>query len=76
MQIDPDLWLTIGIFVVVLCIPSILSAWAQFRVPRASMITAVIGFGMMIVALSSNPGGYAFADIPTVVTETIGRYLL
>jgi len=75
MQIDPDLWLTIGLIIVVLCIPSMLSAWAQFKPPRASLITAIIGLAMIIVAMQSNPDGYGLRDIPVAVTEAVGRYI-
>lgn len=76
MEIDPDLWLAIGLMIVVLCVPSILSAWAQYKPPRASAVTAVIGLSMILVAFWAEPGGYGIGDIPIAVTEAIGRYLL
>lgn len=73
---DPDLWFVIGLVLAVLCIPSIFSAWTDNRTPRASAITVLIAGGMIAYAALTKPSGYRFNDIPTVVSEVLGRYIL
>ncbi|MCB6179414.1 hypothetical protein LHP98_14930 [Rhodobacter sp. Har01] len=72
---DTDLLLTIGILLVVLTIPSLLSAWTEGRAPRVGSILLIAGGGLIVAALTHKPGGYTFADIPTAMMSVIGRYV-
>jgi hypothetical protein len=72
---DTDLFLTIGIVLFILTIPSLLSAWTEGRAPRFGAIMLLASAGLVIVALTQHPGGYAFADVPEVMLEVVGRYL-
>ena len=62
MDTDTDLLLTIGIVVLVLSLPSLLSAWAESRAPRTGAILLIAGIGLIFAALWIKPGGYAFCD--------------
>lgn len=69
-----DLALTVGILLLVLSVPSLLSAWVESRTPRLGMIM-IIGAGALIVyALTSHPGGYAFTDVPGVMVNVIAGF--
>lgn len=70
---DPDLVLTLGIIILVLSLPSLLSAWVDGRVPRLGAIMCVSGIGMILGALMTKPGGYAFTDVPGVMLAVVTR---
>ncbi len=71
---DTDLILTIGIVLLVLSIPSLLSAWAESRVPRIGAIMIIVAGGMILTALQTRPGGYNFRDVPNVMIEVVSRF--
>jgi hypothetical protein len=72
---DTDLFLTIGIVLGVLTIPSLLSAWSESRFPRFALIMLLAAAGLIVVALTQKPGGYAFGEIPNVMLHVVGRYV-
>ena len=71
---DTDLYLVIGIVAFVLAIPSLLSAFAESRPPRAGAILVLIGGVLVVVALTNRGSGYSFAEIPDVFMRVIGRF--
>jgi len=72
---DADLFFAIGIVVVVLAIPAIVSAFSDSRPPRAGAIMIMIGGGLIALAVWQKPGGYALGDLPDIFTRVIGRWL-
>jgi len=72
---DTDLMLVLGLVISVLAIPSLLSAFAESRAPRAGAIMVLIGGVLVVVALTQKPSGYTFAEIPEVVFSVIGRLI-
>lgn len=71
---DTDLMLVVGLVLCVLAIPSLLGAYSEGRAPRAGAILVLVGGVLLVVALSKNPKGYTFAQIPNVVVKVISRY--
>lgn len=71
MDTDVDLLLTVGIILFVLSIPSLLSAWVEGRVPRLGSIMSIVALGMVVSALVTKPGGYAFNEVPGVMVKVI-----
>jgi hypothetical protein len=71
---DTDLLLTVGIILLVLSIPSLLSAWVEGRAPRLGAIMAIAALGMIVAALLYSPGGYAFEEVPGVMLKTVFRF--
>lgn len=71
---DTDLFLTVGIVLAVLTIPSLMSAWTESRAPRFAAIILIAAAGLIVMALTQKPGGYAFKDIPHVMLGVVGRY--
>jgi uncharacterized membrane protein YccC len=74
MKTDADLLLTIGIVLLVLSIPALLSAWAESRAPRMGAIMVVVAIGMIVGALLTNPGGYAFNQVPGVMIKVVASF--
>ena len=72
---DTDLYLTIGVVLAALTIPSLLSAWTEGRPPRTGFIMLLAAAGLVIAAVTQRPGGYAFADIPHVMLGVLGRVI-
>ncbi|MBK6466255.1 MAG: hypothetical protein IPL38_14515 [Rhodobacter sp.] len=72
---DTDLFLTIGIVLGVLTIPSLLSAWTESRVPRVGALMLMAAAGLIALAISQKPGGYTFGDVPDVMMNVVGRYV-
>ncbi len=72
---DSDLFLTVGIVVSILSLPSILSAWSDGRAPRVGAILLVAGLGLVVVAVMRHPGGYALSEVPHVMLGVVGRLL-
>ena len=71
---DTDLVLTLGIVLLVLSVPSLLSAWAESRAPRLGAIMAIVALGMIAAALLIRPGGYAFNAVPGVMIGVVSRF--
>lgn len=72
---DTDLMLVVGLLVCVLAIPTLLSAFAESRLPRAGAIMVLIGGVLLALALTQKPSGYTFAEVPEVVFRVIGRFI-
>lgn len=70
-----DLFLVLGLVVATLAIPSVISAFSESRTPRAAAILVMIGGGLIALAVTQQPGGYSFGDIPDVFTRVIAHYL-
>ena len=72
---DTDLVLTLGIVLLVLTLPSLLSSWVEGRAPRIGAIMLVASFAMIVAALLYKPGGYAINDVPGVMVGVVGRMI-
>lgn len=70
---DTDLILTVGIVLLVLSVPSLLSAWVDGRVPRLGALMVVVAGGMIVSALQTAPGGYRFEQVPGVMIGVVSR---
>ncbi len=66
-----DIYLVVGIIILVLAIPAVVSAFSDGRVPRAAAVMVLIGGVLIALALNQQPGGYAVEDIPMVFTRVI-----
>lgn len=70
-----DIYLVVGIVVLVFAIPSIVSSYSESRAPRLAAIAVLIGGGLIALAVSQQPGGYTFADVPHAFARVIGAWL-
>ncbi|WP_289040173.1 hypothetical protein [uncultured Aliiroseovarius sp.] len=58
-----DTFLVVGIMVLVLAVPSFLSAIREGRAPRVPAILVMIGGTLVALAIMNRPGGYQIEDI-------------
>ncbi len=70
-----DIYLVIGIVVLVFAIPSVVSAFSESRPPRLAAIAVLIGGGLVALAVSQQPGGYALEDIPRAFARVIAALI-
>ena len=71
---DTDLFLVVGIVLVGLPLPSLLTAFTESRPPRAAAVMILIGGVLIAVALTQSGQGYSFAEIPDLFLRVIGRF--
>ena len=72
---DPDLYFVLGLAIGCLSIPAMFSAFSEGRAPRGAAIMVLIGGGLMALAVSQEPTGYAMSEIPEVITRVVARYI-
>jgi hypothetical protein len=70
-----DVLLIIGIGIGLLAIPAIIGAFSEGRSPRAAAIMVTIGGGLIVLAVSQQPGGYTLNEVPDVFVRVVGHAL-
>jgi len=70
-----DTYLVVGIVILALAIPSLVNAFSERRAPRIASIMVLVGGGLIALAISRHPGGYAFGDVPDAIIRVIGLAL-
>ena len=74
--VDPDLIFVVGLVAGLLSVPAFLSAYSESRSPRAGLILIVLCAAMIAFALVRSPAGtYTMENIPTIITELVGKIL-
>ncbi|SLN48758.1 hypothetical protein AQS8620_02055 [Aquimixticola soesokkakensis] len=71
-----DVYLVIGLILLVLSLPAIIGAISENRAPRAAAILLLAGGGLLVLALTGKPGGYTIEQIPQAFARVIGHYIL
>ncbi|MAU50934.1 MAG: hypothetical protein CMN17_00825 [Roseovarius sp.] len=72
---DADMAMALGSVLVVLSIPSILSALSEGHAPRLGAVVLVSAGALIVWALMARPGGYSLWEVPAVILTVIARYL-
>ncbi|SEN14928.1 hypothetical protein SAMN04488003_1105 [Loktanella fryxellensis] len=72
---DTDLIFVVGVFIAVLAVPAIISAFMDGRVPRAPALTVVIAALMIGYAVRERPMTYTVEGIPDAVLRVIATYI-
>lgn len=70
-----DVFLVIGVVVLVLTIPSLLSAILDGHAPRAAAVSLLIGGVLVFTAVTRQPGGYTIEQVPDVFLRVIGHVI-
>lgn len=68
-----DLFLTLGVLILIFTIPAIVSALRDGHAPRAAAIMMLIGGGLVATAIIQHPGGYALTDVPKVMMDVLSK---
>ncbi|MCR8724282.1 hypothetical protein [Frigidibacter sp. ROC022] len=71
---DNDLALVLGVVIFAFAIPAVISAFTDGRSPRVATLCFMIGGSFIAYAVSHNPGGYGFSDVPDAFARVVGRY--
>ncbi|MCR8549373.1 hypothetical protein M4578_16195 [Salipiger sp. P9] len=71
----PDQYLVLGLFLAVIAIPAIISAYSDSRPPRVGAVVAVAAAAVLLHGNTKQPGGYRLTDIPTAVYGVIGEMI-
>jgi hypothetical protein len=66
-----DLMFVIGLLFVLLAAPATVSAFAESRAPRMAAVLFIVGGALISLAMSRNPGGYAFDQIPRIIMRVV-----
>lgn len=74
-MIDSDLSLTAGLIVLGFALIGVISAYSEGRPPRAAAFALLAGGGLVLLALTTHPGGYTFDDIPRAFIRVLARVL-
>ncbi len=74
-RMSTDVALVAGLFLVILAIPAMFSAWVDGRTPRLPMVLIVVAGGLVAYALTQKPGGYTVGEVPDVVYRVVGEAL-
>lgn len=72
---DFELLLVLGLVLIGLAIPSMISTFSENRKPRLSALIALIAAGMIGWAVLKIPGGVGLRQIPDIIIHVIARYV-
>lgn len=75
ISVTPDFILVLGLVLAGFAIPSVLSANIEGRSPWSGIAMTLLAGGLIVLALKTQPGGYALADIPHVFVRVIARFM-
>ncbi len=70
-----DQLLVTGIVLCALSLPSLLAAYSESRAPRAGAVLLLVGGVLLVLAMTRQPSGYTFAEIPHIFVRVIGGLL-
>ncbi|MEL7012787.1 MAG: hypothetical protein AAFO72_05855 [Pseudomonadota bacterium] len=62
----PDVMMALGLFLLVLSVPSLIAAILDRRPPRVAALTAIAAGGLIVFTIQNNPGVYSVKDVPDV----------
>ena len=74
-QVDPDILIVLGVFLLVLSVPSLISAAIDRRPPRVAALTAILAGGILVYTIQSNPGAYSGKDVPDVFIRVAAKII-
>jgi len=72
---DPDTLFVLGLFLGILSVPSMVSAWSEGHVPRVASVVAILAGALMVWAHSQKAGGYTFDEIPHLIVKVVGKFI-
>ncbi|MGB2202268.1 MAG: hypothetical protein ACPH5G_13125 [Pseudooceanicola atlanticus] len=72
---DSDLILVVGIVILMLSIPSALSAFADGRAPWVALLVIILGGAVVGWAWVNHPGGYTLEDVPHAIIRVVARVI-
>ncbi|AUC54068.1 MAG: hypothetical protein ACU0CC_23225 [Sagittula sp.] len=75
MTLDPKTALVMGMLLVVLALPALISAWADRRKPFAGTILLFAGCALGTWAWRRQEGGFRLDEVPDILYGVIGQMI-
>ncbi len=72
---DPDILVALGVFLLVLSVPSLISAAIDRRPPRVAALTAILAGGILVYTVQTNPGVYSLKEVPNVFIRVAAKII-
>ncbi|EAQ03702.1 hypothetical protein OB2597_10681 [Pseudooceanicola batsensis HTCC2597] len=72
---DNDLILVAGLVVLMLAIPSAVSAFADRRPPWTALVVIILGAGVVAFAWQGHPAGMTLAEVPQAIFRVLARVI-
>ncbi len=72
---NSDMSLVLGLLLVLLAMPSAISAFSSARSMRGTVTLLAVGGAMIAWAVYSSPMGYKAEDVPDVVLRVIAGFI-
>ena len=72
---DPDVLLILGLTLACFSVPSMLAAHAERQPPRLGMVMLMLGGGLVLLALTTRPGGYSLQEVPQALLRVLAMVL-
>ena len=72
---DPDIAIFVGVVLIMLSVPSIMSAFAESRPPRVSLLLLLTAGGLILFAMQTKPGGYTLPGMADAIYSVIARII-
>lgn len=73
--VEPDILVALGIFLLVLSVPSLIAAMIDRRPPRVAALTAIVAAGILVYTVQTNPGVYSLRDVPDVFIRVAAKFI-
>lgn len=74
-SVDPDILIALGVFFLVLSVPSLIAAAIDRRPPKVAVLTAVVAGVLIVYAVQTNPGVYSLQDVPNVFIRVAAKII-
>ncbi|SPF77681.1 hypothetical protein [Pseudoprimorskyibacter insulae] len=72
---NSDTAILLGLFLLILAIPAIISAMSERRAPRVAALVLIGGGALVVYAFRSKEGGYTAEELPMVLYTMIGKLM-
>ncbi len=72
---DLDRIFVLGIVLIAFSIPSAVSAYSDWRWPKAAVVMVILGVGAIFYAVQENPGVYSLDSVDDVIVGVVGSFV-
>lgn len=72
---DFDRIFVLGIVFIAFSIPSAVSAYSDWRWPKAAVVMIILGVGAIFYANQENPGVYSLEAVDDVIVGVVGSFV-
>lgn len=73
--VDPDILICLGVFLLVLSVPSLIAAIVDRRPPRVAALMAIVAAGLIVYTVQTYPGAYTIRDVPDAFIRVAAKII-